>query len=101
MLKKPALLPIALILAGGCSMGYKEDPGFNNWLKETQSRCDELYGPLPTMSAAERDEFLQLGFDTYYGGVRTIQFVEKLNLRYPNHLLAIDCLASAFPRLPR
>jgi hypothetical protein len=93
-----AALLILLTLAGGCASGYDSNPGFKSWLNAAQSQCYQRYGALPAMSADARNSFMKLSYDTYYGRTQTIEFANTLGIRYPNNRLAVDCLASAFPR---
>ena len=53
--------------AGGCAFDYQHDSDFQNWLLAAQNHCSELYGALPAMSEAERQSFMQLTYNTYYG----------------------------------
>ena len=97
---KTTLLLSLLILAGGCVLSYEHDSSFQQWLAAAETRCNERYGALPTMSEDERQTFMKLAYNTYYGETARERFSDKLGVQYPDHQLTIDCLANAFPRLP-
>lgn len=96
MRSKTAWLLSLFMLLGGCTLGYEHDSRFQDWLLAAQSRCFERYGALPSMSEDERRDFMELAYNTYYGYSARELFADKLGIRYPNHQLAINCLASAF-----
>ena len=94
----------ALLMAGGilvttaCAIGYSNDSRYLAWVNRTEEKCAALYGPLPIKTAKQRNEFLSLGYKTYYGQFLPVVFSNQLARQYPNHLLNINCFASSFPK---
>ena len=95
---RPFLGAALAALIASCAGKHREDPRFLEWLKRTETYCASQFGELPAGAAARRDEYLQLAYETYYGGNRAT-FARRMAILYPNHQLFIDCVANAFPEL--
>jgi hypothetical protein len=94
----PFLCAALTALIASCAGKHRDDPRFLEWLNATETYCASQFGSLPPSAAGKRDEYLQLAYETYYGGNRAT-FASKMAILYPNHQLFIDCVASAFPDL--
>ena len=97
-MKTSSTLAIVVFASVSCTMGYSNDSRYLGWVNRTEEKCTSQYGPLPLNTPERRDEFLTLGYQTYYGQLSRTVFSSQLGLRYPNHLLHIDCVANSFPR---
>lgn len=95
--RKLALLTL-LLWVSGCAVGYQTDPRFRSWLSQTEERCVSLYGALPFDGSKARAEFEELSYQTYYNHLPSQVYADRLKILYPNHWLAVDCLATAFPK---
>jgi hypothetical protein len=80
-----------------CAIGYAGDSRYLAWVNRTEEKCAALYGPLPFKTAEQRNEFLKMGYQTYYNDLNPVVFSSRLGRQYPNDLLNIECVASSFP----
>lgn len=90
-----SILPLFI---AACALDPSRDTRFNDWLRQTETRCQETNGPLPIDGPEARKAFLELSYHTYYGDLDPEIFADRLMIKYPDHRLVISCIASSFPR---
>jgi hypothetical protein len=98
MAAKPLLCTILIVLTASCAGRYDNDAPFLIWINATEAKCASQYGDLPAKTPAGREEYLQLAYETYYGGNKAT-FASRMGVLYPDHQLIIGCIASSFPDL--
>lgn len=91
-----AIIPFAALVLSGCMTAYEHNSEFQAWLQRMDAKCH--YKTIFFYSPEDEEEFLNLAYQGFYDVITADEFANRMIIKHPGHRLAIDCMASSFPR---